>query len=580
MFAGDEYSYENSYRRACGKDEVFCKNPYCITCRNKDESITVHADCFHLFVQRCVVKNVADGPARKKEIYRRLWLAGRKRYAWRGIISKIKFMSSTTLESPPPETISEICGFRDVFLPEVALLIQSHSRSHILWRYCSVLKLVRDLELAESLETATYPLRKVLSWSRGELPKLVQDKNLAGPFILLTLDARGVKSIERIPEVPTTTGTEIPTPSFLFALATVERLSGAKIEFELGMCHFHVGLHDFGIRSSPAISNKHNDLWRLSLSSTNSVSLDPNCCTGLSFFLRNHHIVDIHAHSTRHPPTHVEKFKYMEAMFASARDDGIEWIYMPLTAQDVITAIRARKHVLPKTPCYFTFYTKSGDKIVVGTPYKERGEHTTKSLEEDTVYIQEKDARQHFNLIYQIRPSFMPSAIYPDTDTVADGDADSQYPVPVIDPPPTITSLSPYGLNPPPPPKAFFSSASLEGILDVHVFTVGWKKLCKGILVEYENGSKRALGQCRLGLDEVQSWHKPLSMHYMPEDYERNVCDLIRETRTSKSAVVTFDSESSHRSEDGSMEENYYELKGRLNFWFTFHAIELQFVDG
>lgn len=170
--------------------------------------------------------------------------------------------------------------------------------------------------------------------------------------------------------------------------------------------------------------------------------------------------------------------------------------------------------------------------------------------------------------------------IRPDAEIVTDGDADGQNTTVAIHVPPMITSLNPGAVTSSLLPKAFFSSASLEGILNVHVFTVSWKKLCKGILIEYENGSKRAMGQCRLGLDEVQSWHKPLGMHSVPAEYERNVCDLINESRTSKSAQITFDSESSHVTEDGSLEENYYELKGRLNFWFTFHEVELQFVDG
>lgn len=230
MFSGYNHSYENNFRRIVGGDQVFCKNPSCFTCRNNDNSITVHADCFHLFIQR--VRTVEEGPARKREIYRRLWLAGRKRYAWRGMPA-LNFMSSVTLERPPPEMISEICGFRDVFLPEVAQLIQSHSERHCLWRYCSVLKLVQDLELAESLETATYPLSQVLSWSRGEDPRLVQDEHVARPFIELRIDARGIKSIERISNIPTNTGSEIPASSFVFAIEPVEKLSDAKMEFEV-----------------------------------------------------------------------------------------------------------------------------------------------------------------------------------------------------------------------------------------------------------------------------------------------------------------------------------------------------------
>jgi hypothetical protein len=92
---------------------------------------------------------------------------------------------------------------------------------------------VQDLELAESLETATYPLSKVLSWSRGEDPKLAQDEDLAGPFIELKIDARGAKSIERISKVLSNTGSETPASSFVFAVEPIENLSDAKIEFEV-----------------------------------------------------------------------------------------------------------------------------------------------------------------------------------------------------------------------------------------------------------------------------------------------------------------------------------------------------------
>lgn len=200
------------------------------------------------------------------------------------------------------------------------------------------------------------------------------------------------------------------------------------------------------------------------------------------------------------------------------------------------------------------------------------------------MYSLEKSSWRHLNLIYSIPASGLMTLIRPDAEIVADGDADDQNTAIAIDFPPKISSLPPDAVTSSLLHKAFFSSASLEGILNVHVFTESvftesWQKLCKGILIEYENGSRRALGQCRLGLDEVQSWYKPLSMHCVPAVYGRTVGDLINESRTSRSAHVTFDCESSHVTEDGSLEENYYEMKGRLNFWFTIHEVELQFVD-
>jgi hypothetical protein len=178
-----------------------------------------------------------------------------------------------------------------------------------------------------------------------------------------------------------------------------------------------------------------------------------------------------------------------------------------------------------------------------------------------TLHELEQDSCRHLNLIYFFKhDGFL---------TLIQADGDKKIVTMDADRPATIQSL----------PQAFYSSASLEGILNVDVFTNEYKSICRGILIEYEDGSKRALGQCRLGLDTVQSWHKPLSFFYVATAYERNVPSLVREYEESRCVKVAFDSESSHISEDGSLEANYYEMKGYINFWFTQHDTELRIVD-
>ncbi|KAL6898637.1 hypothetical protein GGI43DRAFT_428333 [Trichoderma evansii] len=553
IFPGLYLSYESDDQHGLGRDPIFCKAPVC-SCHDGEECTT----------------NV-NGPERNHEIYRRLWLAGTRRFAWKDMIP-LKFMNSTALESPPPEVISEVFGFQDVFLPEIIYLIQSFSKSHILWRLCSVLRLVRDLELAETLETVTYSLPKVLSWSRAEPLKLVlaQDANLAGPLIKFTVDSRGIKSIERISTVPANAGSEMPTPSSVFAIERVEKLLDAKIEFELGMCRFHAAPGSISAWSTPAIFH-HIEASLAGLGQfihsvqqydrVNSISMDPKYCTGISSFMHNHVVLDIHAHSRQYPSIHTEKFKYMDSTYNFNYKWNIVWTYMPLTAKNTVTAIRIRIHVSKENPHYFTFYTETGERIVVGTPYNE-----THSLHR--VYKLGKDERRHFNLIHSVQKSGPLTAIQPDNAEIVTDDSNSEYATTAINIPPTISSFKSRTRTTSPLPKAYFSSASLEGILNVQVFTGGLENLCKGILIEYENGTQRALG-----------WYKPLSLHYMVTKVQWAVDDVWDPIETSIGARVTFDSESRHMSEDGTLEENYYEMKGRLIFWFTFHAAELQFVD-
>ncbi|KAM0258087.1 hypothetical protein ACHAQJ_003992 [Trichoderma viride] len=466
----------------------------------------------------------------------------------------LQFPSSTTLEMPLPEIISKICGFGNIFLPEVARLIQSHSQSHVLWRFCAVLQLVRELESAETKEAVIYPLPKVLSWSRGKLPQLIQDESLAGSFIRFTIDPRGIRSIERISHVPTSiTAGEMAASSRVFVVEPVERLSAAEIELQLGMSRLLVPESlslQISLWSTPTPPN----LWEMPtnplvpLHRLASISLDPNYCTGISFFLSLQCVMEIHGHSTRHAPTHLERFEYINTRY----DGRIVWIYVPLTAQDAITAVGVRKNVTIAQPHYFTFYTKTGGEIVVGTP------HRAGPPGRLVLYKLEKDARRHLNLIHSVPISGLMTFIATDADEHTETtDADIQ---------PTIEAL----------PRAFFSSASLEDILNVHVFTNEWKNLCRGVLIEYEDGSKRSLGQCRLDMDVVQSWHKPLSFFHVPGLYGRREGGSTVE---SKCVQVAFDSESDHVLEDGTLETNYYEMKGRINFWFTLNDTELQIVD-
>lgn len=210
---------------------VFCKKAHCRRCQIVEESISVHTDCFELFEQHCTIGDGEHGSEQKDETYRRLWLAGTRRYAWRKM-QPLKFPSSTTLVFPQPEIISQLCGFQNTFLPEVAQLIQSYSKLNIVWRYCSAIQLAQELGSAKA-GAAVIDVAKVLSWSRGSPPKLVQDERLAGSFMRFTIDHRGIKSIDRFSRIPFSTAGEIPASSCVFAVEPIEELSDDKLEFEV-----------------------------------------------------------------------------------------------------------------------------------------------------------------------------------------------------------------------------------------------------------------------------------------------------------------------------------------------------------
>lgn len=118
-------------------------------------------------------------------------------------------------------------------------------------------------------------------------------------------------------------------------------------------------------------------------------------------------------------------------------------------------------------------------------------------------------------------------------------------------------------------PLAFgcFSSASLENVQNIFVFTDDLTKLCKGIMIEYSNSLKRALGQCRLGLDSVQKYNRPLKFSYgtTKSIWKRH-----------KSVYVSFDLENDLHLRDKKLSWKHYEMRGQLSFWFTAHDVALR----
>lgn len=58
--------------------------------------------------------------------------------------------------------------------------------------------------------------------------------------------------------------------------------------------------------------------------------------------------------------------------------------------------------------------------------------------------------------------------------------------------------------------NAYFSSAPLENVNGIKVFDERKNRFCTGILLEYENGGQRALGQCRFNVDLARVYRRPV----------------------------------------------------------------------
>lgn len=116
------------------------------------------------------------------------------------------------------------------------------------------------------------------------------------------------------------------------------------------------------------------------------------------------------------------------------------------------------------------------------------------------------------------------------------------------------------------------SSASLEHVLNAHVFTDEFSGLCKGILIEYKNGLKRSLGQCRLGMDYVRTYENPSRLSYAST--YRPTCQT--HSVPLKGAHVVFDYQDQVFFEEEGLIWEHYEMKGDLHFVFSMHEVHLK----
>lgn len=116
----------------------------------------------------------------------------------------------------------------------------------------------------------------------------------------------------------------------------------------------------------------------------------------------------------------------------------------------------------------------------------------------------------------------------------------------------------------PPLDNAFSSSAPLENVKHTQVFHHPETGHCLGVILEYLNGGRRALGQCRIGVDPFVQTQEPTSFTYSETSY------CIQNTRREISRVFMafFGREVSCSAPSPCCWERYA-MGGIIQMWFT-----------
>lgn len=113
-------------------------------------------------------------------------------------------------------------------------------------------------------------------------------------------------------------------------------------------------------------------------------------------------------------------------------------------------------------------------------------------------------------------------------------------------------------------PDANYSAAPLENVTYIHIFHNGESGLCRGMLLGYQNGARRVVGECRVGVDPVEICASPAAICFIRTTYFRPGTRVER--RALRVKVATLATSDHSHGQDGWV---CHRMRGNLEFWFT-----------
>ncbi|POR31267.1 Uncharacterized protein TPAR_08516 [Tolypocladium paradoxum] len=423
--------------------------------------------------------------------------------------------------------------------PEVLQIVHGHSSTSLVWRYSAVSELTQRLPAALSDQLLSIPLCMVLAWNRGGQPVTTETVHRL-PIIRLTIDSWGIKQVERLSERPGFKRWR--TDSLVFVVLDQSHFEGVTAHFKFGLlrlslpktCH---GLETWDTPTPPDMERCFFYPANIT-SSTQFRTIDLSQTTGITFFFCRGEIYAVHAH-TRVAPCAQSTYQRL----SRRRQRSVVWVYVPISKKDPIAALGTRSS---GSTCLL-FRMKLGGDVPVGLVSSEQAKDLLLSKPPPGTII--------YNTLELQRVSVL-GAYTTERD---DGSPISPFAHPFI-------GDAPF-------PNACFSLAPLKGVSRVGVFNNRQTGFCMGILLEYDNGAQRSLGQCRLDVDPVEYYAKPARICFRRQSY-------VGPRRTSVSLRATI-VESTGRCGHSNDEQGWtcFAMRGELEFWFSAEETMLTAID-
>ncbi|KAM5368769.1 hypothetical protein ACJZ2D_009323 [Fusarium nematophilum] len=356
---------------------------------------------------------------------------------------------------------------------EIGVMIQSYSHDAPFWHLVKIMAVKMQVSaMPRGAEPMSFPVYRVKNWTRGEpFPNTAREAALP-QVIRITIDSRGISKVEGLESFPAEfSARRLEGKRFVVDVAS--RFQGVMLHFKDGLSWLdrpssHPGFQVWDTPTPPrALEARPSTLWAFGQMACRKLRL-----SSCAMFREN--------------ATYSSRFDTAELKICT----GLTFVYE--MNPERLYAIHAHTKASPSfteksldTDTMMWFQTKLAGIVEAGP------RQTTKVAlmmyspsPEMLVYDQES----------------LPSQAVLGLHTKNDS------------PPPTILPA----LRPPPSgPDSYdrWSSASLDNVKGVHVYRCR-RRGFRGMVIEYNNGAQRAVGECRLGYYRCTTWMKPSTMYW------------------------------------------------------------------
>ncbi|KAL7914516.1 hypothetical protein GGI35DRAFT_148193 [Trichoderma velutinum] len=464
-------------------------DPFAVPDEPSHESATIHTECFNLFRRNCPDNQAAP----------RLLLAAVWRSPWEGAP---KFLLTT---KPDVTSLIRLAAI-SCNIPPLELMPAELKR--LVWeelitqpcaitRYHSVISLAADSTRQPLDQQISMPIAKVAHWERGQGP--ASEEDVLPPVIRITIDYQGISRIERLGQKPTALSQQSGTE--LYIVESQETLELVEVQFQSGLARLrHLGdkeatyLLPWDTPSPPAVEHLLSPTAGRPhhASVTQFSTIDVSKITGITFFMNWAGPFNppprpagpqffIHAHTPKEPcakPT-FNKLLYPQ-------DWAGVWYYVPFPHNDRLTCFGIQHKSATNLKVLFRF-EKAGD-VTVGVQNDQFPNPV------DTVW----PVGDQLQLICGLSKSG--SVITLDAHPKRSDTIDQPFRLPLRN------RLLPYSHG------GCLSWARLEHVARLRLFTDEDAGICRGLLLEYENGGQRSVGECRVGVDVERAYVKPVCL--------------------------------------------------------------------